>query len=89
MQYAETNKQRGAACYNIGITYMELGKYGMAVKFLEQSVAVNKTRAAEQALSIAKDRQNQKRKKTTGAAAATVLLGGAAAIYLRRRYNHR
>ncbi len=86
LKLAETNKQRGAACYNIGITYLAKGLYGNAIKNLEQSVTYNKTNAAESALNDARQKQSSSRRKTAGYAAGICALG-ASAVYARRKYN--
>lgn len=61
LKVAETNKQRGAATYNIGITYLAIEKYEKAVHYLRLSLAENKTKAAEDALQQAVEKRNQRR----------------------------
>lgn len=61
LKVAETNKQRGAAAYNIGITYLAMEKYEKAVHYLRLSLAENKTKAAEDALQQAIQKRNDVR----------------------------
>ncbi len=61
LKVAQTNKQRGAATYNIGITYLAMEKYEKAVHYLRLSLAENKTKAAEDALQQAIQKRNQRR----------------------------
>ena len=88
LQLAETNKQKGAANYNIGISYMELGKYNKAVHYLEQSLAHNETPAGKTALETAKQKQSERSDKR-GKTAKGILIGAGiagAAIYGRKKY---
>ena len=85
LKFAETNKQRGAAHYNIGITYLAMGKYGKAVRHLELSLAENKTRAAQTALDEARQKR-QSRNRKNGAYAVAIGLGIGAIAYGRKRY---
>ena len=61
LKVAETNKQRGAASYNIGITYLAMEKYEKAVHYLRLSLAENKTKDAEDALQQAVQKRNDVR----------------------------
>jgi tetratricopeptide (TPR) repeat protein len=86
LELAETNKQKGAANYNIGITYIEMGKYNKAIKHLQASDAFNPTNAAKEALKTAQDKQASRNK--TGRRVGFVLGAGAlaAAAYGRKKY---
>jgi tetratricopeptide (TPR) repeat protein len=81
LKVAKTNKQRGAATYNIGITYFAMEKYEKAVHYLRLSLAVNKTRDAEDALQQAIQKRNQRR---TNYGIGTGLVLGLGAIGFRR-----
>ena len=88
IKVAETDKQFGAAHYNAGISYLEMGKYGKAVKSLEQSIDKNDTRAAQAKLAEAKEKRKEQRGKAArnwglGLGAGTLALGGA--VYVARR----
>lgn len=88
LKLAETNKQKGAANYNIGISYMELGKYNKAVHYLEQSLAHNETTLGKQALETAKQKQSERSEKR-GKTAKGILIGAGiagAAVYGRKKY---
>lgn len=85
LQLAETNKQKGAACYNIGITYIEIGKYSKAIKYLNESLAFNQTKAAKDALQIATEKHQRSCHKAmlyVGLGA----LGCGGALYARKKY---
>ena len=85
LKYALTNKQKGAACYNIGVAYLARGKYNKAVKYLEQSLAHNKTKVAKEDLETARQKRGENRKKTAvGFAVGTGIAVGVALG--RRRY---
>lgn len=88
LKVAETDKQKGAANYNIGIAYTELGKYNKAVHYLEQSLAHNQTNPGKQALKTAQEKQS-KRSEKRGKTAKGILIGAGitgAAIYGRKKY---
>lgn len=86
LNVAKTEKQKGAANYNIGISYLEKGNYNKAVHYLEQSLAHNETSAGKDALKNAQDKRAKRRNKTT----AFLIIGGcavaAATIYGRKKY---
>lgn len=84
LQLAQTNKEVGAANYNIGMAYLAMGKYERAVKYLRLSLAANKTKAAEGALKEAM----QKRQSTRTNCGGCGLLGAGAlttVLIARRR----
>ena len=88
LKVAQTDKQKGAANYNIGIAYTELGKYNKAVHYLEQSLAHNQTNPGKTALETAKQKQAERSKKR-GKTAKGILIGAGiagAAIYGRKKY---
>ena len=88
LKNAETDKQKGAANYNIGISYMELGKYNKAVHYLEQSLAHNETPAGKTALETAKQKQSERSEKR-GKTAKGILIGAGiagTAVYGRKKY---
>lgn len=92
LKYATTDKQKGAAYYNMGMAYLANGNYGRAKDCFKQSLAVNETRVAQQQFDIAQQKQNDKRQKTTrnlilGTVAIGALYGGRK--YMMRRQNHR
>ncbi|MBO7509118.1 MAG: hypothetical protein J6T57_02495 [Alphaproteobacteria bacterium] len=63
---AQTNKEIGASTYNIGMAYLAMEKYERAVKYLRLSLAVNKTKDAEDALKEATQKRNSTRTKWAG-----------------------
>ena len=83
LKYATTDKQKGAACYNVGITYLAFGNYGNAVKYLEQSVAYYEeiglskgVDLAKEKLAEAKQKRGQNRRKTAFVIGAGIVAGG-------------
>lgn len=88
LELATNNKQHGAACYNIGIAYFALGKYNEAVKYLQSSIAFNKTKVAELALEEAQQKQAANNKNKTKNCIALCGMGCAVAgyLYARKRY---
>ena len=88
IKIAKTDKQFGAAHYNAGISYLELGKYGKAVKSLEKSIDKNDTRAAQKKLAEAKEKRKEQRGKHARnwalALGAGAVAFGAARIYRKR-----
>lgn len=89
LKVAVNNKQKGAANYNIGIAYTELGKYNKAVRYLEQSLAHNETKATKTALETAKQKQTERKKKHHKTAEKILLSAavvGVAAYYSRKTY---
>ena len=85
LKLATTNKQRGAACYNLGMACLATGKYADAITYLEQSLAYNQTKAAKDALEEARQKNstnNQGLLKVVCAGA----VGYAGWRYARRRY---
>lgn len=61
LRAAENKIQRGDAAYNIGITYLAMGKYEKAVHYLRLSMAENKTAESEKALQEATKKRDQRR----------------------------
>ncbi len=91
LKLAETNKQHGAATYNIGISYLAMGKYSRAIKYLEQSIAFNKTNAAQQKLDEAIRNQQERRtqnRRTAGYVALGALGAGVAYGIKKKYYSH-
>ena len=94
LKIAETEKQKGAANYNIGVSYLKKCKYNKAVHYLEQSLAHNETPAGKDALKTAQEKQSNRNEKR-GKTAKGILIGAGiagAAIYGRKKYlayNHR
>jgi len=88
LKLAETNKQRGAANYNIGMAYLALGKYNKAVHYLEQSLAYNETNAAKEALSDAQQKRDDRRAHRGKVARGFMIGTGAVglAAYGRKKY---
>ena len=58
LKLAETDKQYGAAYYNLGMAYLATGKYADAIECLKQSLGHNKTQAAQKALEEAENNPN-------------------------------
>lgn len=85
LDLASTNKQKGAATYNIGISYSAIGKYNKAVKYLQQSKSYNPRPATDEALKIAQDKKQERRKKA-GLWTAGFALGFAGCAAARKRY---
>ena len=83
LDLAKTNKQLGAAYFNIGEAHMAMKKYGRAKDNYEKSLIYNKTNIAAKQLEIAKQKQHEKRHNTGG----KVLLGFAAGIALVHSIN--
>lgn len=85
LDLAQTDKQRGAANYNIGITYLAMEKYEKAVKYLRLSLAANKTKACEDALATAMQKRQSQHNKMVGYGllGAIALTGG---LVARRRF---
>ena len=93
---ANTNKQYGAATFNIGITYSALGKYDSAVRYLEQSLEYNNRPATRDSLAVAKqalvdaqqkrDEQKQHRRGVAKKFAFASAVLGAGAVYGRKKY---
>lgn len=85
LKYAKTDKQRGAAHFNMGMAYMGKCKYGRAKACFEKSLAVNKTKAAQDQLNIAQEKLSEKRGKAGKVALGLGLLG-AGVVYGGRKY---
>ena len=85
LKFAQTNKQRCAAHFNMGMAYMGKCKYGRAKDCFEKSLAENKTKAAQEQLNIAQEKLSEKRGKA-GKVALGLSLLGAGAIYGGRKY---
>ena len=83
---AETDKQKGAAYYNIGISYLALGNYDKAVKFLNKSLKINKTSAAERKLQEALAQRKANGNKKAIPVAAVAAAGFGVALYARKKY---
>lgn len=92
LDMAGDDKQRGAATFNIGITYSATGNYDSAVHYLEQSLAYNERPSTRDSLAVAKQnlaeqvatqKRNAKRNGVAGVFVAG--MGAAAAIALKRR----
>ena len=96
LQMAETNKQKGAATYNIGISYLAKGKYDKAKKYLTQSNAYNKTKAAEDALKSVQEKRQERNKKAGRDICLALTIGAAIGAvankrkkYIMQRQNNR
>lgn len=85
LKSAQSNKQFGAAYYNIGMAHMAMHNYARAKKCFEQSLAYNKTNAAQKQLEIVQQSQKERRSKT-GKYALGVLAAGALAYGGRKYY---
>lgn len=93
LKAAETDKQKRAATYNIGISYTAKGKYNKAVRNLKKSLAYEETNAAQKALQEAQHKRKERGKKRGKIALGSVIgVLGAAAIrkkYLMQRQKQR
>lgn len=93
LKYAATNKQRGAAYYNMGMAYFQMEKFGQAKDCFAKSVAENKTKAAQKQLELAQQKSKEKRGSKAGKFALGVMGVGALAYggkkYLVRRRRNR
>ena len=95
LQLANTNKQYGAANFNIGITYSAMGKYDSAVHHLEQSLAYNERPATKDSLAAAQQKLAEQqanapvKKRGRGIATGFVLGAGivGGAMYARKKYR--
>ena len=100
LDLAKDNKQRGAATFNIGITYSALGRlehaentyYDSAVHYLEQSLAYNERTSTRDSLEIAKqklaeyqEQQKLNAKRNSAAGRFVAGMGVVAAVALKRR----
>ena len=85
LKNATTNKQRGAAYYNMGMSYMAMHKYRRAKDCFEKSDAVNPTKAAKDQINFAQEGLQEKRGKAGKIALVAGLLG-AGAVYGGRKY---
>ncbi len=85
LKNATTNKQHGAAYYNMGMSYMAMHKYRRAKDCFEQSDAVNPTKAAKDQINLAQEGLQEKRGKAGKFALVAGLLG-AGAVYGGRKY---
>ena len=96
LQLANTNKQYGAANFNIGITYSAMGKYDSAVHYLEQSLAYNERPVTKDSLNMAQQKLAEQqanapaKHKKRGRGVATGFALGAGivgAMYARKKYR--
>ncbi|MBO4480850.1 MAG: tetratricopeptide repeat protein [Alphaproteobacteria bacterium] len=89
LQFAESNKQRSAAYYNLGITYFTMGNYSRAVENLKKAVSLAETdaqrKATQKALADAEQAKKNQNHKTTRNVALSVL-GLAALGYATKKY---
>lgn len=89
LKAAITQKQRGAAYYNMGMAYFQMGKYNQAKDCFAKSVAENKTKAAQQQLELAQQKSKEKRGSKAGKFALGVIGVGALAYGGKKYLVHR
>ena len=92
LKLAKTNKERGAAFYNMGMACLALDKYEDAIQYFDNSIALNKTNDAQKAKVEVEELVAAKEAKSKSRGKKAVFVAGigvvtAAAYAGRKRYK--